>query len=541
MTNSFKILSQNKIFYEYFLSNKILEVKEELSAEELLARIIFLVKFSCRNHAGYYSDGRLENILVDYGEKLNQYVDDKKVARYIENLSIDNNSDTILHVATKLYEAGGHTRIIYQFLKRCTSRKQILILTDQSINEVPQWFAVNNRDIPIITINKFTSMFERAYLLRYISNLSKTVILHHHPYDAVPVIAFSHGKCPPVLLENHAHSWFWLGPSIADIVLTLSNFHKDFTYKTRPVNNVHCFPFTQIDDLDACFNQQDKLDAKARLKLNPRAICIISIGTAGKFIPNAQYNFYNTAKKIVSRFENAELFVIGIEDSTLIRSKYNLYSNRIHFVGTVSDPVDYYKAADICLDSLPQPSLGGTVYSTLIGMACPVFKYGAVNMFYGLNLIDAKLYEQYIGNMKNEIEYLDKLEFLINNPEIRLSIAKEIREDYVRLYSKRILEDNINEMLALANNKKHIFRKIPVGKFYCDADSAEIAETSLFQDLPQVYAEFRSYLSFRDKIMILIRLFSARVHCLDVLMLAKKHMENNLKKVYFVIIKNMQS
>ena len=52
----------------------------------------------------------------------------------------------------------------------------------------------------------------RAFILRYISGFFQKVILYHHPYDVVPIMAFSHDKGPPVIIENHAHSWFWLAP-----------------------------------------------------------------------------------------------------------------------------------------------------------------------------------------------------------------------------------------------------------------------------------------------------------------------------------------
>ena len=53
--------------------------------------------------------------------------------------------------------------------------------------------------------------------------------------------------------------------------------------------------------------------------------------------------------------------MIGIPES-LYRKEYQkkngLDTRRIHFLGFVTDPTGYYKAADICLDALPQTLAG---------------------------------------------------------------------------------------------------------------------------------------------------------------------------------------
>jgi glycosyltransferase involved in cell wall biosynthesis len=525
MHNPFKILIRNNLFYNYFLQRKILEVKGKLSEDEVVKRIMFLAEFSWRNHSGYFYDGRLENVLFDHGTNLHRYIDEKRVEDHIKRIVPKKNDYSILHVATELGEVGGHTRVLYQFLKRHDDGNQIVILTNQSINKVPQWFIDDIGNIPVVTLESISSLFERAFILRYISNLSKRIILYHHPYDAVPIMAFSHDKCPPVLLENHAHSWFWLGPSIADMVFAHTNFHTNFTRKTRPVDNVYYLPATQLNDIDVTFDQKDKAKAKEKLNISPNALCIITIGTAEKFIPNSQYNFYKTAKKIVERFENAELFVIG----TTYDKKYNLNTQKIHFLGPVSDPSDYYKAADICLDALPQPSLGGTYFSTLIGMTCPLLKYGAFNVFNSRNFGKVKSYEQYIGTVRNEKEYLNKLAFLINNPDIRFQIAKEIRDDYIKMFSKDAFAEKINEMLQYTNNITHLPGKIPDGFYYHDADSAEIADTSSLQDLSSMFRYFQNYLTMRDKVTIVSRLSAKFIFCNDILKLAGISLKNRVK------------
>lgn len=535
MKNS-DILVRNNIFYEFLIHRKLHGVKEDISAEEMVKRISFLAKFAWRNHAGYYFDGRLENRLLDYGRALDEYIDQESMARLMSEIFPEEENFTILHVATELGAAGGHTRVLYQLLKRYQDGKQLLLLTDQAIEGVPDWFLDNlGESIKIISLAQIISQFERSYLLRRISSFCETVILYHHPYDVVPVMAFSCDAGPPVLLENHAHSWFWLGASVADLVFSHSPFHHNFTLKTRPVKNAYLLPCTQIDDLEDTVTREEKMIAKSRLGLGKDTVCIITIGTPEKFIPNAKYNFFKTAKRIVERFGNVRLFAIGVSEDPILRSKHELHTEKIQFVGPVSDPSPYYKAADICLDAIPQPSLGGTWFSTLIGMSCPLYKYGAGNIFNSRNFTDVKLYAEHIGDLENEEEWLDKIEFLINNPDLRIAIAREFREHYLRNHSQQVIVRNINKMLDFVGKLRHTAGRIPHGIFHKDADSAEIAAASSLQRLTEVMVYFAAYLGFRDKIAILLRIAVRFICWGEILQIVWKSSRSRVKSLPVVL------
>ncbi|MDD2944096.1 MAG: hypothetical protein PHC51_14160, partial [bacterium] len=335
----------------------------------------------------------------------------------------------------------------------------------------------------------------------------------------------------PVLIENHAHSWFWLGPSIADMVYSHTAFHRDFTLKTRPVSRSVYLQGIQIDDLVNEFDYTDKVKAREKLGLTPDTVCLITIGIAEKFIPNAQYDFFKTAGKILEKFKNVELFVIGIAESQRLRSKYNLHTGRIHFVGVVSDPSDYYKAADICMDALPQPSLGATLYATLIGMACPLFKYGAGTIFNTRKFLEARLYDRYIGDTDSESELLGRLEMLINNPELTVAIAKEIRDSYIESHSHEAFIANITALIDTAGKMTHTPGRIPEGVYHSDRDSAEIADICPLQDLAGMFNYFGDYFDVKDKIAILAVLSSRCMYGIDIVTFAGTALKNKVQKL----------
>jgi hypothetical protein len=535
LNNSFKLLERNKFFYDYFVENKIIKVKNKLTDQELMKRIGLVAKFSWRNHAGYFFDGKIENILYDYGNNLEKCIDIDRMQHIVRRSFSDIEDYTILHLATNLYEVGGHTRMLYQFIKRYDKGNQLLVLTGQGKQNIPNWFISGiSSDIKIVRLDSFDSFFDRAYILRYISNLCKHVISYHHPYDIIPILSFSINKCPPVIIENHAHSWFWLGPSIADLVFTHSLYHKDFTLKTRPVEKVHYLPSTDIDDPDVAFDIKDKYSFKEKLNISRGTLCIITVGTPDKFVPNSHYDFFKTAEKIVHRFKNVEIFIIGISTIPRESKYYKLDKEKIHLVGPVSDPGDYYKAADIYLESLPQPSTGATINSTPTGLCCPLLKYGSGDAFNMNNAIQSELYKKFIGSILDEEDYLNKIDFLINNPEVRWSLAKEIKDNYLKNYSNQIMTKAIKEMLSLMENKIHSPKKIPNGTYYSDAVSAEIAETSFLQDIRGVFEYFQEYIFGINKIKFLIILMTKKTFIKDVLFFIYGSLYNKLRKLIFI-------
>jgi hypothetical protein len=69
----------------------------------------------------------------------------------------------------------------------------------------------------------------------------------------------------------------------------------------------------------------------------------------------------------------------------------------------VDDPTPYYRAADLCLESFPTPSLGALVESVVIGAACPVFSYAERE-----NILRPNLSPRFL-RARSEAEYLDEV------------------------------------------------------------------------------------------------------------------------------------
>ena len=528
----------NQYFYEYFLNKKILDNPETFSKDDLINRIEGLSRFAYLNHTGLFYDIRTEGILLELGRSIDET--SNEIDALIENEDFSSKHST-LHIATEIYKTGGHTRILAQLVKRSTQVDQYLILTKQKRDDLPEWFVLETSDkLRIVTLTDTLlnyTLLEKALFLRKYSRKFERVILYVHPYDALPILSFAEVETPPVLLENHAHSWFWLGSSISDIVFSHTEFHKKLTDKYRQVKRSTLLEIPQDDDLPKLYDRQDKREAKRRLFLDPELTCITIIGNKSKFYPlSEEYNVFQLIKYIIERFTKVNVIVVGLTADLEEIQRYQLDLLRVRFVGYQAQIHDYYLASDICLDSIPEPSLGATTMSAVIGLACPLYKYGRTNIFNAANFFHSELYNSLLGHSETIKEYLGKIEFLIYNPDLRIQIATEFRNFVLDKWSASSIEKNINDVLELANTVKHEINYISDNKIYFDENSHEIAGVSHLKSFYDMIMYFRTYYNIRDLVRIFAHLskdFSNHPELLGTIykLLANHFTFNNVLKV----------
>lgn len=164
-------------------------------------------------------------------------------------------------------------------------------------------------------------------------------------------------------------------------------------------------------------------------------------------------------------------------------------------------------------------------------MACPLFKYGAGNIFNSRKFLEARLYDEFIGDTHDESEFLDRLGMLINNPNLSVAIAKEIRDTYIDSHSNEAFIANVTAMIDTAGTITHKPGRIPDGVYHGDCDSAEIADICPLQDLTGVFNYFGDYLDIKDKIAILALLSARLVYGIDIAKFAGISLRNKVQKL----------
>lgn len=355
-------LRDNRYVYEMLLdwfSKRGSELPEQrvCNAEVVAA-------FAYKNHPGLFSDGRLENSLLGLPVR-DVTIQYRVFAQRKDGLRV-------LHVATRVAAVGGHSRVVDGWIRCDRASNHALVLTDQSC-PVPDWLLAtcDASGASVFHLDRKEGRLARAAQLRAMSRQADVVVLHQHPDDAIPVCALS--TCsPPVIFWNHAHYWFSLGPSIADVTVNSQRYFSEQSRRFRNAGNACVLPVTGVP-----FRFRDnRRNDRVFLGLDQHSSILLSMGNPAYFCPSQGKNFFECVDRVLDKHNNTVLMLVGPgPDCADVRCMRN--RSRVRACGLVSDPTPYYGAADIVLESFPHPSLGAFIEAVGVGGAFPVPAYSA--------------------------------------------------------------------------------------------------------------------------------------------------------------------
>src|SRR5205807_10106497 len=243
-----------------------------------------------------------------------------------------------------------------KWVDRDLASNHCVILTRQP-GEIPPLLATtcHQRGVKIVRLPMNVSKLERAATLRNLAKQADRVVLHHHPDDAIPVLAFAANGGPPVAYFNHAHFWFSLGGTVADITLNTLPFFVRLTERFRFPRAVALLSGTPGNRSYVPF---DKDQAKRDLGLDPDIPVLLATGYETYFQPGDGYDFFATLQKVLAACGALQVLVVGPCSQADFVPPAVARNKRVRFFGPVADPVPYYQAADVCLESFPMSSLG---------------------------------------------------------------------------------------------------------------------------------------------------------------------------------------
>lgn len=335
------ILKSQKEFES--LLHKI-EVEKDIIKKQKFAKRAIV--YASEGSTGYYSSDIIEKVFIDIGQQ-----------QTIDRLP-DYQPNTVLHVMTQGYEVGGHTRVVERWVELSShNQKQSVLFTASENQKVPERLenAIKNKAGEIIKLSDQFSDLEKGLRLREIASNYQFVILHIHPNDVVPLIAFSHKQFQrPVIFFNHADHRFWLGVSISDLVVDLRRWGEKLSINKRGV--INNFILSIPVDNKKVDIIQDKFLLRKKLNLPLDKKIVITVGSPHKYKPVANFNFLNITKKILDKHPNIIFIFIGPNQSTFADwQSVSSFDERVLALGhkLPEEMFDYLIASDLALDSFP--------------------------------------------------------------------------------------------------------------------------------------------------------------------------------------------
>jgi len=413
-------LRANNEAYEW-LVEKIHTINHRAEPETVLRQVVAAARFAAVFHPGRFADGAIENLALDIGTEL-----DEIPAEVSDNrLSVPHKQSRrrVLHVATDVLEIGGHTRMLYHWVCNDYNSCHSLVLVNQrDIAAIPNWLseAIQSSGGELVVFPAESELRQKARWLRETAKrIADLVVLHHCPFDVVPTVAFAIRECPPVAILNHADHLFWLGSSVADIVINLRTAGSEHTAECRFVEHNTVIPIPLAEPA----KQTSRKQARQMLGIPEDQCMLLSVGREEKYRPCGAYDFVATVNKILDHQSAAHLYVVG-ETAAGISPYLNCaLHKRLHFMGSIEDPRLYLMAADVYLESFPFGSNTALLEASMCGL--PVVP--AYAPLFPLLVANNDSLHDILSNPLHEEEYINRVDMLIRDPNQRLELGAMLR------------------------------------------------------------------------------------------------------------------
>jgi len=411
-----------------------------------------------KRFTGYLSSSVLEKKMVEISQK-----------HTLGDLPKEYKKNTFLHIFTICFVAGGHTRIVERWMKNSPEEHEhsIVILApleeEKSKDYIPQELVdtVKERNGEFIKLSRSIPPIEKALMLRRIASDYEYVVLHLHPDDVIPILAFGNDEFKrPVINFNGGEHHPWAGLCISDMVANYRSAFIDYNKKTRAAKRVELLPIPVSTNL----KKLDKLEYRKELNLDTERKLVISMGAPYKYRPIGDLNFQKITEKILNDHDDVDFMLIGPkpEDEYWQELKAK-FPDRLKLMGTI--PFDslnkYISCADLYLNSYPVA--GGTALIDVVCTEVPVLFLNTPN-----GLLDYQFGTYSLCENIDELHRKTR-EILYENKGIDQQLLHNLKKDYFvegwREHLKNLLEKtpkyhevyDFEEKYSFSDYEYHLF------------------------------------------------------------------------------------
>jgi len=411
-----------------------------------------LANFAWQNCTGYYANWQLEGILNDIGQHVEEIGYKAKSGNTGGKLNV-------LHIATELYNSGGHTKLLLNWVKNDISNNSRILVTRQTIKELPE---KNIKSCGLdmsyfISLEEKANILDKATELRKIANGYDCIILHTHPDDVIAVMALSSTNLPPVAFLNHADHIFWIGASVSDLVLQIRAVNIKIDEVRRKLTNQFFLPIPVPDDTV----ETEYVQVRKELSVDENTILLLSTGTEYKFVPTPQYNFFKHVIEVLDKHKNAVLYIAGVSADSALATEYA--HKQIVYLGEINDLYRYETACDIYLEGYPVPSFTALLQAGKKGKP--------VQLMYDPLPVVA-FFDDHTPGFKypTQDKWEAELELMISDTTHREKLKGQQQEYFKTFYMNESWQTRLHEMYKMLLGTRHKVYKHNGSQFYNTAN-----------------------------------------------------------------------
>lgn len=312
----------------------------------------------------------LESILRGVGHSLNECQKSS-----LNRMPTDSPNWRWVHVLTESYRTGGHTALCTRWIQADNSSdRHDLIITNQTLDQAAPALlrVIQDRGGRVICLPPDTGLIDRAKSLQEFTNGASAVVLHVHMWDPLPTIAFASPGGPPVLFVNHADHLFWLGGSVADLVLNIRPSGEHVCLANRGKSRLFRLPLP-LPESARMSGDADGAKVRTEFNIPDEAILFLTVGSSYKYEPVEGLSFTSMAEELLTRIPSARLIAIGPSAThPAWKSLCERTGGRALAIGRQDKITNYFAACDVYLEGFPFGSLTALLEAIVNGAASVV-------------------------------------------------------------------------------------------------------------------------------------------------------------------------
>ncbi|MEM9711936.1 MAG: glycosyltransferase, partial [Actinomycetota bacterium] len=312
------------------------------------------------HHTGRFVTPFLEELLIDVGRSA------------VPSVDLPSVGGGIVHVLTEGYATGGHTRLVARWIDAQGSVAHV-VHTSPGAGRIPELLAdsVARSGGSSIGADGGGGLLHTAGRLRSLVVDAEAVVLHTHPWDVVPSLAFAHDGGPPVVMVAHTDNVHLVGHEIADRLVTLRRAATEVATTRRgiPPERIVEVPIPVPDPE----RELSQAQARAELGLDDDLEMILTVGPYYKYIGDGVIDFVDLVEPILRDRPRAVLVAVGPPLHGRFEELHQMTGGRVIACGPRLDLATFFAAADVYVESHAITGITATLEAASHGLPVVTF------------------------------------------------------------------------------------------------------------------------------------------------------------------------
>jgi hypothetical protein len=395
-------------------------------------------RFAHGSHCGRFASAPLERLLLDVGRR--------RVGGGARSARVAAETGRVLHVLTETYAVGGHTRLAQRWIELDSGRRHSLFVTGPMNDVAPALADAAVASGGTVAMTGGVPPLERARALRAAAGAVDIVVLHAHPFDPVPVLAFAEPEGrPPVVVMTHADHAFWLGVGVADAVANFRPAGAAVTTGRRGVatgrSRLLALPLPETPP-------PDRRAARARMRVDEHRPLLASVAAAYKYAPVLDPTFPQLAAHALHAVPDAILAVLGPDMDACWQAAAATVDGRLLALGFNPDAGTLLEAADLYVDSWPCSSATAVLEAGMQELPIVTLRPDADAQ--GLLTADMPSIDGLLVTCADPEEQANAIAALLADPQRRRRLGAETRERILAEHTGPGWRAALEELIAAA-------------------------------------------------------------------------------------------